>query len=114
MYYHDLGWHLFANQYAHYTFLTRTSKKTLNSKHNLYSPYPRQLQAGNLRFSTMYTSSSKKHTLQARDSSFLVDTKEIALFGLQKLLIFTQLPLTETRRLEALLAPLVVLLVKRL
>jgi hypothetical protein len=31
-----------------------------------------------------------------------------------KLLIFTQFPLSETRRLEALLAPLVVLLVKRL
>jgi hypothetical protein len=44
----------------------------------------------------------------------VVDTKEIALFRSSKLLIFTQLALRKTRRLEALLAPLVVLLVKRL
>jgi hypothetical protein len=42
------------------------------------------------------------------------DTKKIALFRSSKLLIFTQLALRKTRRLEALLAPLVVLLVKRL
>jgi hypothetical protein len=41
-----------------------------------------------------------------------VDTKEIALFRSSKLLIFTQLALRKSRRLEALLAPLVVLLVK--
>ena len=79
-YYHDPRWHLFASQFTHQMFPIRANSKTLNGKHNLYSPYPRQLQPGNLRSSTTYTS-SKRHIVSEGLSSRW--TKEIALFGLQ-------------------------------
>lgn len=80
-YYHDPRWHLFAGQFTHRMFPTRANSKTLNGKHNLYSPCPCQLQTGFLRSSTTYTSSSKRHIVSEGLSSRW--TKEIALFGLQ-------------------------------
>ena len=95
-------------------FPTRTNKRTPNGKHNLYSPYPRQLHSWKSAFSTMYTSSSKE-THCKRGTLLSWWTQKKSLYSAFKNSWYLHnCPLTETRRLEALLAPLVVLLVKLL